>query len=148
MMIVRMMQDVSAKETEIIIKYSEMNKDVERITAILQSVNTRIVCTSGGVEKLVSVSDIYYFESVDKMTFAYCERDVYKTSLRLYQIAEDFSRLGFVQISKSCILNINVLESVAPLINSRLEASLKNNERLFVTRKYLDNIKQALRERV
>ena len=137
-------QDLSLEEIEILIKYAVMGKDVERVAIMLQSMDTRIKCSFNNSEKLVSVSDIYYFESVDKMTFVYCEQEVYRTELRLYQIVEDFARLGFVQISKSCVLNINVLDSITPLLNSRMEATLKNNERLYVTRKYIENIKQAL----
>jgi len=143
-MIVKLVKDLSVGEIEVHIKYSEMNKDVERIASMLQSVDARVKCTIDGKEKLINVTDIYYFESVDKMTFVYCEKDVYRTELRLYQIVEDFAHLGFVQISKSCVLNINVLDSITPLLNSRMEATLKNSERLYVTRKYLDSIKQAL----
>jgi len=139
-MIVKLEQDLSLEEIEIFIKYAVMGKDVERVAIMLQSMDTRIKCSFNNSEKLVSVSDIYYFESVDKMTFVYCEQEVYRTELRLYQIVEDFARLGFVQISKSCVLNINVLDSITPLLNSRMEATLKNNERLYVTRKYIENI--------
>jgi len=137
-------QDPSVKETEILIKYAVMNKDIERIIASLESMDMRIKCSHNGSEKLVSVSDIFYFESVDKMTFVYCVREVYRTELRLYQIVENFAHLGFVQISKSCVLNINMLDSITPLLNSRMEATLQNGERLFVTRNYLEKIKQAL----
>jgi len=143
-MIVKLIQDLSKEEVEIVIKYAEMSKDVERIASVLESMGTRIKCSIDGSEKYVNVSDIYYFESVDKMTFVYCEQDVYRTELRLYQIVEDFTHLGFVQISKSCVLNINVLDSITPLLNSRMEATLKNAERLYVSRKYLENIKKAL----
>lgn len=143
-MIVKLKQDLSQKDIEVLIKYASMNKEVERITMLLQSVDTRIKCNMDGTDKLVNVSDIYYVESVDKKTFVYCEKSVYKTEFRLYQLVEDLARLEFVQISKSCILNINILDSIKPLLNSRMEATLKNGERLYVTRKYLNNIKQAL----
>ena len=145
-MIVKMEQDLSMEEVEINIKYATMTKDVERIVTMLKSATTRIKCSYDNGEKLVSVSDIYYFESVDKKTFVYCEKDVYRTELRLYQIAEDYAHLGFMQISKSCILNINALDSITPLPSSRMEATLKNTERVYVTRKYLGNIKRALQE--
>ncbi|MCL2570792.1 MAG: LytTR family transcriptional regulator DNA-binding domain-containing protein [Defluviitaleaceae bacterium] len=145
-MIVKLEQDLTIEEVEIRIKYAAMNKDVERIVAALEAINTRIKCTLEGREKFIIVSDIYYFESVDKMTFVYCEREVYRTELRLYQLVKDLAHLGFVQISKSCVLNINMLDSITPLLNSRMEATLKNSERLFVTRKYLENIRQALQE--
>ena len=143
-MIVKLEQDLSLEEVEVLIKYPVMNKSVARIAAMLKSANTRIKCSLEGGEKFVSASDIYYFESVDKTTFVYCEQEVYKTDYRLYQIVKDFAHLGFVRISKSCVLNTSVLNSIAPLPNSRMEVTLQNGERLLVTRKYLENIKQAL----
>ena len=143
-MTVKLEQDLSASEIEITIKYASMDRDVERVIAMLQSMNTQLRCSYEGSEKIVNILDVYYFESVDKMTFVYCEHDVYKTELRLYQILEEYAHLGFVQISKSCILNISVLNSITPLRNSRMEATLKNAERLYVTRKYLESVKKAL----
>lgn len=145
-MIVKLEQDLSRKDIEIQIKYAAMNKEVERITAVLQSIDTRIKCRQDDSDKLINISDIYYFESVDKRTFVYCEQSVYRTESRLYQLAKDLAHLGFVQINKACILNINVLDSIKSLLNSRMEATLINGERLYITRKYLDNIKQALQE--
>jgi len=144
-MLIRTEQDLSVDGIEIIIKYAEPNIDVERITALLQSMDARIKCSFDGRDKFVSIMDIFYFESVDKMTFVYCEKDVYKTDLRLYQIVEDFAHMGFVQISKACVLNIHVLDSIAPIMNSKMEATLKNTERILVTRRYLENIRQALK---
>lgn len=143
-MIVKLEQDLSRKDLEVLIKYASMNKDVERITTLLQSVNTRIKCNIDGSDKLVNASDIYYIESVDKRTFVYCEKSVFRTESRLYQLAEDLAHLEFAQINKSCVLNLKVLDSIKPLLNSRMEATLKNGERLYITRKYLNNIKQAL----
>jgi len=145
-MIVKLEQDLSLDDIEILIKYSARTKDVERITSMLASFDARIKCSLEGAEKLVSASDIYYFESVDKRTFVYCEQSVYRTDLRLYQLVEDFAYLGFVQINKACVLNINVLDEIKPLINSRMEATLKNGERLYITRKYLASIRQSLQE--
>jgi Response regulator of the LytR/AlgR family len=145
-MIIKLEQDLSKNDIEIRIRYATMSKEVERINTILLSADTRIKCKLDNSDKFVNASDIYYFESVDKRTFVYCERSVYRTESRLYQLAEDLIQLGFVQINKACILNINVLDSIKPLLNSRMEATLKNGERLYITRKYLDNIKQALQE--
>lgn len=147
-MIVKLEQDLSAKDIEVLIKYAKMNKDVERLVALLQAVDTRIKCRLEDSEKLVNASEVYYFESVDKRTFVYCERSVYRTELRLYQLIEDLGHLGFVQINKSCLLNINVLDEIKQLQNSRMEATLINGERLYITRRYLENIRQALQEGV
>lgn len=145
-MIIKLQQDLSKSDIEILITYSAMSPDVERITTLLQSVDTRINCKLDNSDKIVHASDIYYFESVDKRTFVYCEQSVYRTESRLYQLVKDLAHLGFVQINKACVLNINMLDSIKPLLNSRMEATLKNGERLYINRKYLDNIKQALQE--
>lgn len=145
-MLLKLEQDTAQKEIEVSLRFAEMNQEVRRLISLIQSADTQIRCTANGAEKLLNASDIYYIESVDKRTFLYCETKVYHTDLRLYQLLEMLSSLGFVQISKSCILNINVLDFVRPMLNSRMEATLKNGERLNVSRKYLVNIKKELQE--
>ena len=144
MLILKMEQDSTQQDVEVHIKYANMSQEVERLISLIQSVGSRIKCYLDGKEKLLNVSDIYYIESVDKRTFLYCEKEVYRTEFRLYQLKDLLSGRGFVQISKSCILNINTLDTIKPLLNNRMEAMLKNGERLYVTRKYLTMIKQEL----
>lgn len=145
-MILKTKQDLTCSDIEVLIRYAKMNKQVERLMALMQSVDTQIKCNSENSEHFIHASDIFYIESVDKKTFVYLEKSVYRTDFRLYQLSEDLGPLSFVQISKSCILNINTLESIKPLMNSRMEATLKNGERLLITRKYLNGIKKALQE--
>ena len=57
------------------------------------------------------------------------------------------SHAGFVRVSKSVILNIEKLQGVKNLANSRLEAFLSNNERICVSRKYLKEIRAVLLRR-
>lgn len=147
-MIIRVEEDQGKREIEILIQHYDMQHEVERIVSQIQLAEKQMQCYANGKEILVHVSDIYYIESVDKKTFVYCERAIYRTELRLYQLIEILPKLGFVQISKSCILNLSVLESLRPLMNSRLEALLKNGERLVVTRKYLTIIKEELQKEV
>ncbi|MCB6200743.1 LytTR family DNA-binding domain-containing protein [Extibacter muris] len=145
-MLLKLEQDTDQKDIEISIKYAVMSQEVTRLISLIRSAETHIRCIADGKEKLLNVSEIYYAESVDKRTFIYCESKVYRTDLRLYQLLETLSPAGFVQISKSCILNINVLDFIRPLLNSRMEATLINGERLNVSRKYIANIKSKLQE--
>lgn len=138
-------QDLSCSEIEVTVKYSKKSREVNRIIALLQSIDMRIKCDSENAERMINVSDIYYIESVDKKTFVYLEKSVYRTDFRLYQLKDKLREYGFVQISKSCILNINALESIKPLFNSRMEAVLKNGERVYINRNYLSEVKEALR---
>ena len=141
---IKMEQDPSYADIDITVRYAEENNKVKRIISYLQSVDTQIKCNIDDTEKMINVADIYYIESVEKKTFVYLEKLIYYTNFRFYQLAEDLKEYGFVQISKSCILNINVLESIKPLFNSRMEATLKNGEKVFINRKYLREVKRAL----
>ncbi len=147
-MIIKVEKDITKKEIEVLIKHNDMNQEVERIITLIQLAEKQIQCNMYGKETLVNISDIYYIESVDKKTFVYCEKAVYRTELRLYQLLEILSKSGFVQVSKSCILNLSKLESFKPLMNSRLDALLKNGERICVTRKYLAIVKHELQKEV
>lgn len=146
-MIIKLEENICQEDIEVLIRYARMNKRIKRIITLLKSVDGTVKCNLEDNEVWVNASDIYYIESVDKRTFVYCEKMVYPTELRLYQVMDELSQMGFVQISKSCILNLNMLESIKPMINSRLEAVLKNGERLNVTRKYLTDIRTKLQER-
>ena len=137
-------QDLSCNEIEVIIKYPQKDKQVNRIIDFLQSFDMQIKCDSDDAERMINVLDIYYIESVDKKTYVYLENTVYHTNFRLYQLKDKLQEYGFVQISKSCILNINALESIKPLFNSRMEATLKNGEKVNVNRSYLNGVKKAL----
>lgn len=138
-------QDLSCSEIEIIIKHPQKDRQVNRIVEFLQSLDMQIKCDMDSTERMVDVPDIYYIESVEKKTFVYLEKAVYHTDFRLYQLKDKLQEYGFVQISKSCILNINALESIKPLFNSRMEATLKNGEKVYINRKYLNDVKKALK---
>jgi DNA-binding LytR/AlgR family response regulator len=64
----------------------------------------------------------------------------------LYQINEKLVGFNFVQISKYCLINISKLDKIIPLSSRRMEAVLKNGQRVFIARKYLYDIKKVLQE--
>lgn len=142
---IKAVQETDCDETEVIIKYGKMDRSVHRIIALLKSFDIQIKCNNENEEILINASDIFYVESVDKKTFIYLKDRVYQTDLRLYQLINELSHLGFVQVRKCCILNVNVLLSVKPLINSRMEATLKNGEKILINRNYLNEIRKILK---
>jgi len=145
-MVLKLEQDTSQKDIEIKITYPEKNKTINRLVSLIKSFNKQIECYSDDSIIYVNVSDIYYIESIDKKTMIFCENDNFLAKGRLYQIFDKLESKDFVQISKYCILNINKLEKIKTLANSHLEAELSNGKCLYVTRKYLADIKRSLKE--
>ena len=97
-----------------------------------------------GARRKISIADILYIESVEKRTFIYTDGAVFGADCRLYELETRLARRGIIRISKSCLMNIAVLESVRRIANSRLEAVLKNGMRLIVSRTYLKDIRDYL----
>jgi len=145
-MILNLVKNESQKETEVRITYSVMDKTVRNIVSLVKSVDTQLECYSGNTVNMINIYDIYYIESIDKKTIVFCADGAFTVKNRLYQIYEKLSGNGFIQISKYCIININKLEKITQMANSHLEAVLSSGKILYVTRKYLTGIKQALRE--
>ena len=126
------------------IEYRELTENVKRVCDFVRGIDKAILCKRDGQSYSISASDIYYIESVDKKTFIYDKSEVYQTNLRLIELEEMLSNVGFVRVSKSTILNVETLSSVKNLANSKLEAVLTNGEGICVRRKYLKDIREVL----
>ena len=132
-------------DIEVIIEYPEMSETVNRIEHAVKSVDNAVRCIDDdGNICFVRVSDVFYIESVEKQVFIYTKEKVYRAELQLYQFAEKLYSFGFEQISKSCILNINMLVSVKPIFNSKMEALLENGEKVLISRNFIPAIKKRL----
>lgn len=147
-MIIKKRMDGDLQDIEVLICYPKESSQLNRVISLLGAIDKQVHCKTEhrDRERLVNAADIYYIESVDKKTFVYLEKEVFQTDAPIYKLQNLLSTAGFVQISKSCLLNLNVLEAIKPLLNSRMEAILSNGEKLHVTRKYLGTIKQTLQE--
>ena len=74
----------------------------------------------------------------------------YELSQRLYQIEElmkedDFRR--FIRISNTDIVNFDYLKNMDMSLNGNIVMNLKNGERVFVSRRYMKEIKTKLKIR-
>lgn len=143
-MILNLERNTDQNDIEISIKYPVLNTSLERIISFIKTVDTQIECNSNNSIKLVNISDIYYIESENKTTVIFCENKKIQSGFRLYQLNEKLKDKGFCQISKYCIININKLVEINPLFNSRTEAVMTNGVRLYISRRYLKNIKRKL----
>ena len=112
----------------------------------IKSLDFKISGNGNGRLFSISVSDIYYIEAVERKTFIYTEKDIYLSDRKLYELEQMLSETGMVRISKSCLMNMDMLLCVEQLFNSQLEATLTNGEKLIVARTYLKNIKRILKE--
>ena len=129
---------------EVIIKCPENNDEIRRIESLLYGHNKKLTCTKSGVINLIDKKDILYFESVDKNCFLYTSDDVFETSLKLYEIEEVLTDMGFFRSSKSQILNIAKVETLCPDFGGRIEVTMENGYQLIVSRQYAKILKKKV----
>lgn len=131
-------------DLEVQIRYQIMNAQVQQLIQRIKSVDVKIVGSDNGEETVLNIYDIFYIESIERKTFIYTKDQIFRSSKKLYQLLDELKEFGFVQINKSCIMNIDVLDSVKTLFNSKLKATLINGENVIITRTYIPAIKKWL----
>ena len=139
-------RQIEDKPLTVIIEYPILDAKTKRLIQKIESLDFMVSGNSKGKVFQVHISDIYYVESVERKTFLYTKDEVYMTDKKLYELEDMFRDAGIIPISKSCLVNVDMLCSIRQLMNSQLEATLRNGEKLIVARTYLKSIKNILKE--
>lgn len=129
---------------EIIIRCHEEDDSIRQLMDVLHKPDKRLVGVADSKLHLVHPQDVYYFESVDSKVFMYCEKRVYESKLKLYEIESACSGLDFFRATKSTVLNIAKISSVHPLLYGRFEARLHNGEKVYISRQFVPVLKNKL----
>ncbi|MDR0497715.1 MAG: LytTR family transcriptional regulator [Treponema sp.] len=129
---------------EVIIKCPKANEDIRKIESLIHGFDKKLPCFKNGVTKLINKRDVLYFESVDKHCFLYTKDDVFETSLKLYEIEELLTDVGFFRSSKSQILNLEKIDSLCPDFGGKIEAIMENGYQLIVSRQYAKILKEKV----
>jgi len=130
-------------EDEIVVLCHNISPELLRVLNSLKAPSSMLVAYVDNEIHRVSPSDIFYFEAVDKKTFIYCERDVYESKLKLYEI-DELAMKDFFRISKSVIVNASKIKSLIPSFSGRVEAVLTNKEKVIISRQHVSELKKAL----
>ena len=109
-----------------------------------QTANTELTGYMDNRIVRLNYQDVYYFEANENRVFAYCHSDVFEVKYKLYELEEMFVPLDFVRCSKSLIVNMEKIEYLSPLFSGKLEAHLKNGEKIVISRQYVHSLKAKL----
>ncbi|HAR86733.1 MAG TPA: histidine kinase, partial [Clostridium sp.] len=76
------------EDVEIVINCKTIDENVTRIISKLKALEEKITGNKDGKIFILDTNEIFYFESVDKKTFIYMDKEVFQTHLRLYELEE------------------------------------------------------------
>ncbi|MCC0640924.1 MULTISPECIES: LytTR family DNA-binding domain-containing protein [unclassified Clostridioides] len=137
-------QSTNFDDIEIIIKCSTIDNNIEKIISLLNTPLLDINGKKAGEIYKLNICDILYFETVGNKTFAYYKDDVFEVDLKIYELSNRLHNTSFLRISKSMILNMDYLESIKVISHNRMQATLSNNEKVIINRRYIKNIRDKL----
>ncbi len=137
-------KNVNIDEPEIIINCMEADENILKIISYIEGFDKKIIGVLDGKTFILDLENIFYFESVDKRTFAYTSEEIYEVHLRLYEIEERLKDTSFFRGTKATIVNLDMIKVITPTFGGKLEVELKNEERLIISRKYVPVLKEKL----
>lgn len=123
----------------------KISDEVKEIVAFVKSRQGQLTGTIDDRQFEISVSDIFYIESVDNKSFIYTQNKVYETRQKLYELEDLLKSKRFLRISKSTLLNLMKISSIKPALNGRFMAVLYSGEETIISRKYVPELKKALK---
>ena len=130
---------------EVEIRCHEMTEEVREIVAFVKTRQGQLTGMQEGKQFEIAVTDLAYVEAVDNKVFLYTQKQVYETKQKLYELEELLREKYFLRVSKSMLLNLMKVGSIKPAMNGRMLAVLKSGEEILITRKYVADLKRALR---
>lgn len=141
---VKIIENPDLLEDLVTIECKEINQEILSISEYIENYGLSIVGKKDGEKVFINLKDIYYFEAVDNRVFAYTKDLVYEVSYRIQDINVLFGKLFFIQISRTIVINIDIIEKVSTLVNGRILAVLINGEKQIISRAYAHEFKNKL----
>ncbi|MBO4241709.1 MAG: LytTR family transcriptional regulator [Clostridiales bacterium] len=132
------------KETHAVIYTDKMTEEVRRASKLLEGDEAHLL-TAQYKDDIVILrpGEIYMVRVEDKDTVIYGREDKYFSRKRLYEIS-DLLGAGFMQISKSTLVNLSYLDRIEPGFGGTVLLKLRNGSKDYVSRKYLPEFKRYL----
>ena len=141
-------RQVKDQPLTVVVEYPEYDQSVERLITKINNLSISFTGKTDGKSVSIDLFDIYYIENVDRKMFIYSKDNVYRYDGSMSDIDSAIADTDLVRISRTCFMNVSHLKEIMQMKNSHLEAVLDNDEKLIVSRKYLQDIKKIFRRKL
>ena len=129
---------------QVVIRCREENAQILRLKAYIEAFSPRLQGKLKDKTVFVEYGDILYFDSVDNRTYLYTADAVLEIRYRLYELEEMLPAEDFFRVSKSQLLNVNQIRTLAPGLNRAMLATMRNGEQVYISRKYAAQLRKVL----
>ncbi len=137
---------IPAGEPEVLeIRCHKVSDDVREIVSFVKSRQGQLSAETDGRKTEIPIVDVYYAESVDNRVFIYTAKESCEIKLKLYELEEMLKGRTFLRVQKGMLLNLMKVKSIKPALGGRYTAFLGNSEEIVISRKYVADLKKALK---
>lgn len=126
-----------------VIYTDRITPEIQRALDILGAKEAPVLAERNGRTYLLAGQDIYMIRVEDRETKLYTQKEEFSTRKRLYELLGQLGG-GWMQISKSCAVNLHWAQSVEAGFGGSLLLKMKNGLSDYVSRKYLKDLKDYL----
>ena len=127
------------------IRCHEITEEIREIVTFVKTRQGRLTGIQEERQFEIPVPEVCYIEAVDNKVFLYTPKQVYETRQRLYELEELLKEKYFLRVSKSMLLNLMKVQAIKPALNGRFAAVLRSGEEIIISRKYVPELKAALK---
>ncbi len=138
-------EQITTGEDELILKYRQMNSEVEAVMNFMKLPNQKLVGLKEDKQVVIPKDEILYVESVDGKSFVYTTEDVFQVPFSLVQMENVLNAVNFFRCSKSMMINIDKVRSLKSLASNRIDATMCNGERILISRTYASEFRRILK---
>lgn len=136
------------EETTVTIDCKEVDDTIKDILEYLKGQKTEfIVGKDGDMQHILKPEDIHYFHTDVDAVVAVTQSGSYKLKEKLYELEQILPSSRFVRLSKSVIANLHELSRFEASFNGTLCVYFKSGTKEYVSRTYVNSIKEALKVR-
>lgn len=139
------MNKIQQGEDEVLIRYREMNQQIEMIAALAEGKMSKISARYEDETILVSPEAVLYLESVDGVTWVYLADKVCRICESLEKAALAWGERGFFRCSKSMVINIYRISTLTSKPGNRILAQMENGEQVMISRRYAKELREILK---
>lgn len=94
---------------------------------------------------IIHAQDVLYFEAMSSAVLCHTIDGTFNMKEKLYEVEERLPREAFIRISRSFIVNINKVSTIAPWFNRRLILTFESSEQTVeVSKNYVNAFKAFL----
>ncbi|PIC63219.1 histidine kinase [Sporosarcina sp. P13] len=137
--------DRSNVETVVTIECKEMDQSIQELLDYLKGQQIEfIVGKDGDMQHILKPMEIHYFHTTPDGVTAVTSNGSYVVREKLYELESFLPSGRFIRLSKSVIANLYELSKFEASFNGTLAVYFKSGIKEYVSRTYVNGIKEAL----